>query len=96
MRLKPGTRRTGILFAAVSVAARVGYLNVTRDAVAQAANISTGLVTHYFKSMDGLRREIMVQAIESQILPIVREGIANRDPEVAKIDKELHDKAMRC
>jgi AcrR family transcriptional regulator len=78
-RLKPDNRRELILAAAVTLADRDGYVQITRDGVAKAAGVSAGLVTRYFFCSTELRRCIMERAIDQNLLGIVAQGLAVRD-----------------
>ena len=93
-RLDPEVRRELILLRAVKLAANIGYLNITRDGVAEAAGVSCGLVTHYFKSIDELRRQVMLTAIRDEILSIILEGLAVRDETARNAPIRLREAAL--
>lgn len=79
-RLAPDERQATILAAAVELAARTGYRNMTRDAVAEAAGVSPGLITFYFLHMSFLREAVVEEAVRRGIVPIVAEGIVAGAP----------------
>lgn len=69
-------RRAVILGAAVALARTDGYLNITRDRVAECAGVSMGLVNHHYGSMRDLRHAVMREAVSQRILEIVAQGLA--------------------
>lgn len=95
MKLEPTVRRSSILSAAVVNASRLGYLNITGSTVAEEAGVSRGLVTHYFFSMRELRRAVMAEAVRLRLLPLVREGIAARDPIAMRAPEDIRREALR-
>ena len=70
-RSNPALRKQQILTAAIALATRIGHMALTRDAVAARAHISSSLVAHYFKTVDGLRRAVFREAVRSNNLPIL-------------------------
>ena len=87
-------RRAHILGVAVDMARRYGVRNLRRDALAEQAKCSTGLIHVYFSTMTQLRRAIMREAIEREILEIVAEGLALQDKQAHKAPDELKKKAL--
>lgn len=87
-------RRAQILAAAVTLAAKRGYQNVTRDEIAQAAGISAGLVNKYFETMIRLRRDVMRAAVRERNLAIIAQGVAMRDRQAMKAPDELKQAAL--
>ena len=79
-RLKPADRQAEILAAAVELAARIGYRNMTRDAVAAEAGVSPAAITFYFLHMSFLREAVVEEAVRRGIVPIVAEGIVAGAP----------------
>lgn len=89
-----GTERIGlILDAATRLAERHGYLKIKQREVAQSAGCAKGLVTHYFKSMDGLRDELMRHAIEENNLTIIAQGLANNHPRARRVPPRVRNAA---
>jgi AcrR family transcriptional regulator len=72
-------RRQVILSAALRLAADVGYLRVTRDAVALAAGCSPALVSHWLGTMPQMHRAIMGEAIRTRNLRVIAQGLAHGD-----------------
>lgn len=93
-RLDPTARKEEILQVAVNIAAKSGLNNLRRDAIAEAAGVANGLVTRYFETMTQLRRAVMRYAVHNEVLPLVAEGIALRDPQALKASEELKKKAL--
>jgi AcrR family transcriptional regulator len=83
-----------VLKAAVVLAKKHGYANISREQVATKAKCSTGTVSHKFGNMDGLRTEIMRHAVSDHILPIVVQGIASSHPIAMKAPAALRRKAI--
>lgn len=66
-----------ILDAAVELAKGIGYQWITRDQVAEAADVSAGTVNNAFGSMVGLKRAVLRHAVENGIVVIVAQGLAD-------------------
>lgn len=92
-RTNPALRKAHILAAAVDMSKTVGYHKLTRDAVAEAAGVSMGLVTRYFSTMNNLRRGVIRYAIRHDIAEIVAQGLANGDDHAKKAPDELKMRA---
>lgn len=88
-RVNPHDRKRQILTAAVNLAQTDGFHNITRDGIAIAAGVSTGLVTRHFGTMIALRRAVMRAAINQEILEIVAQGLSIGDPCALKAPPEL-------
>jgi len=92
--MKPEVRRDDILYAAVKAAESRHYLKLTRFQVAEAADVSEGLITHYFGTMVKLRRDIMRYAIRNRCLPVIAQGLTSNDPHARKADPDLQREAL--
>ena len=66
--------------AALIVAARCGYQTMSREAIAQEAGCSTGLISRYFGTMLQLRRAVMRAAVTRGDQAVLAQGLAARDP----------------
>lgn len=67
-RTPPSVRKSDLIQAALSVAQRDGYLNLTADKVVDAAGInSRGLIHYHFGGMDKLRDAVVDKAIELHV-----------------------------
>lgn len=94
MRLDPKDRKKAILDKAVELAQEVGYQNVTQAEVAERAGVARSLITHYFKCMDELKREIMRDAIKWELHDIVLQGLAAKCPVASTAPLRLKAKAV--
>jgi len=83
-----------LLTAAVELAADRGYLNVTRRDLAERVGCSVSLVSHYFDSVGKMRRLILAEAIRTENLTLIAQGIINRDRRVETIPVELKQRAL--
>jgi len=94
-RAAPTLRRKQVLEAALSVAKANGYQTVKRDDVAKSANVSPGLISHYFENTEQLRICILKTAILNGVPEIVAQGLACGDPIAIQAPRELKDKALQ-
>ncbi len=79
-KVKTEDRRKRILDAAITLAKTKGLKSITRDGVANAAEMSYGSINLAFGTIDSLREELMKEAIQRGVLEIVAEGLGNKDP----------------
>lgn len=93
-RLAPEVRKEAILAAAVKRAQAVGLAGLRRDDVAVEANVSQGLVTRYFNTMTQLKRAVIRHAVRHELLPIIAQALAAREPEAMKATEELRKRAL--
>jgi len=91
--MAPHERRDAIMAVAVDLARVNGYNKITRDAIADQAGVSMGLVTRYFGTMNQLRRAIMRHAIDGGVVEIVAQGLAIGDEHAKKASPELKQQA---
>ena len=93
-RKSPLDRKADILAAAVELAKTSGFTKVTRDAVAIAAGVSTGLVSHYYNTMPQLKRDLMRYAVRYDVAEVIAQGLSIRDPHAMKASPEQKQKAL--
>jgi AcrR family transcriptional regulator len=93
-RLDPKVRKEEILAVAVAHASVVGLNGLRRDDIAQKAGVANGLVSRYFNTMLQLRRAVIRSAVHNEILPIIAQGLAMREPEAMKAPEALKQKAL--
>jgi len=91
----PETRRGQILHVATRLAIKYNYKNITRAQIANKIKVTETLISYYFNTMENLRRAIIQNAIENDILEIIAQGLAVHDPEVMKLPKEKKEKALK-
>jgi AcrR family transcriptional regulator len=94
VRIKPDLRRELILDAAIRLSAEIGYKSITRDAVANAAGISSTLVGKYYPTMIQLKTAVMEEAIARRSVEVVAQGLATRHPLALRIDDELRQEVV--
>lgn len=93
-RLDAASRRELILQVAVRLSVRRGYTSITREMIADAADISPASVSHYFGTMDELRAEIMGQAIRAEVLEVVAQGLTAHDERAQAAPEALRRRAL--
>jgi AcrR family transcriptional regulator len=90
----PAIRREEILSAASELANKIGYQNITRDAVASLVGISSGLIALYFNTMAQLKAAVMRRAIEKEILPIIAQGLSLGDIQTQEVAPDLKKRVI--
>jgi len=94
-RMKPDDRKDEILKAALIVSEIHGYNKITRAQVArQASGCAESLVSNYFGTMADFRRKLMREAIATENLKIIAQGLVAEDPHALKAHIELRQRAM--
>ena len=78
-RMTSEDRVEHLLDAALTLASKAGWENLTRDGIGDAASVSYGLVTQRLGTMIELRRKVMRRAIKLRCLPVVAQGLARGD-----------------
>ena len=76
---KPTHARDGLMTAALIVAERDGYRQMSCEAVAIQAQCSRALIAKYFGTMSQLRRAVMRAAVARGNLPVIAQGLAAGD-----------------
>ena len=79
-RKDPAIRRQEILDAAVELARENGYLKMTHSHVAGRVEVSPSLIRKYYEDKSKLREAVMVEAVRLEIIEIVLQGLAAKDP----------------
>lgn len=93
-RLRPEVRHDQILTAALKLAAKTHYSRITRDGIAERAKCSTGLITKYFTTMPQLKRAVMRAAVKQGFVPVIAQGIADRDRHALKATGKVRKEAL--
>jgi AcrR family transcriptional regulator len=93
VRCEPKVRAQQILTAAMKLSERVGYLRITREAVAIEAGCAEGLVSHYFGTMKLLHRAIIGAAIDQENINIIAQALVHRHPRAFRAPQELRARA---
>jgi len=63
--------KVDVMEAALTVSAKIGIPNITREAVAEAAKVSTGAVSSHYGTMHKLRKEVARRAIKDENVPLL-------------------------
>lgn len=92
-RVQPSLRRDQLLKVAVLIAVKEGYNNLTREMIADRANVSVSLITRYFGTMKQLKRYVMRYAIKNSIPEIIAQGLVNKDSHAIRAPQDLKEKA---
>lgn len=95
IKLEKNARVAQILAAALDLAARVGYANVTRDAVAQRLGIASSLIPYHIGTMTAFRRAMVREAIRTECLPVIAQAVAAKDKHAQKAPEELRTRALQ-
>lgn len=90
--MTPEERIESILEAAAEVARETSINEMTRAAVARAANCSPGLIGHYFKSFDALRAEVINRAIHRNLDEHIAIQVIHIPEYARQMTVELHRK----
>lgn len=83
-----------LITAALAVAARDGYQNMSREAIASEAGCSAGLISKYFGTMQQLRRSIMRAAVLQGNHTVIAQGLAAHDPNARAADPKTKRDAL--
>lgn len=95
LRMVPKDRHKQILDVAMYLAARDGFVELTRDTVAEAAGCAPGLISRYFRTMRGLKNSVMREAVDTRALGIIAEGLALKDAIALSAPQELKAEAAQ-
>lgn len=87
------SRNRKVLEAAIALAQERGYDKITRSGVATTAGVAVGCVNGAFGTMDGLKAEVMRQAVAGEMLDIVAQGLADGNDIARNADPLLKERA---
>lgn len=91
MNIKDRTKE--LTASALQLAERVGWSNLTRDAIATEAGVSGALVTFRLGTMTEAKRKVMRAAVAARSLRVVAEGLAVGDRHARKAPDDLKAEA---
>lgn len=94
MSEKVTNRNRAVLDAALRLAGQRGYRNITRQQVADEAQVAVGSVNNAYGTMDGLRDAVMAAAVERELLPVIAQGLADRHPSALAAPLSVKDSAL--
>lgn len=89
------TTRTHILKACLALAVKHGYRSITRDQIAAEASVHPSNVSYHLGTMIELRRHIMREAVRTECLPVIAQGLAAGDRHARKCPPELRAQAVQ-
>lgn len=95
IKLEARERIAQILKAALELAKRRGYNCITRDEIAERAGVPSSLIAYHCGTMDNLRRDLMREAIRTECLPVIAQGLAVRDRHALKAPEDLRRRALQ-
>ncbi len=101
--LKKDVRRDQILSAAMDIALTDGYDKLTRDGVANRANVAAGQVNRIFNTMPQLKRAVMRSTVSQlelnpsndRLLMILAKGLSMGETPALKASQELKKAALQ-
>jgi AcrR family transcriptional regulator len=85
-----------ILATAMQLANLKGFGNVTRNDIANRAEVAAGSVSYHYKSMKKLEAAMVSRAIETENLKILGQAIARKHPLALKAPEALRVRAVRA
>lgn len=94
MSEKVENRNRAVLDAAVKLAQSRGYRTITRQQVADEAQVAVGSVNNAFGTMDGLRDAVMATAVDRGLHVIIAQGLADRHPAALSAPTETRNAAL--
>lgn len=83
-----------LLSAAMQLANLHGFGKVTRNMIADKAEVATGTVSYHFKGMKKLEAAMVERAIETENLRILGQAISAKHPLATKADEGLQRRAV--
>lgn len=86
--------KASILKIATRLAQSQGFRNVTREAIAEKADIAPGTVSYHFGTMSKLQDAIVVHAVETENLTVIAQGLAERHRKAVIAPASLQVKAL--
>lgn len=94
-RVQKDIRKDHILKVATKLAEKRGYIWITRDELAKAAEVSPSLITFHFHSIKALRDELMKKAVAEKNLKIIWQGLANSNGIALRAPIKIKKAALR-
>ncbi len=95
VKLEARERIAQILAASLRLAPRVGYMRLTREAVAAELGLaSSSLICYHMGTAAKFKRAVMREAVRTECLPVIAQGIVAKDPQALKVPHELRTRAL--
>lgn len=92
-RSTPAARKADILTAALDLSRAGHYQRISREAIAERAGCSVGLVSRYLGTMPQLRRAVISAAIAKGDVRVLAQGLAAGEAKALAAPQELRVKA---
>lgn len=83
-----------IVAAATKMAAKIGYTNLTRAALATKIKCPPSSISFHCGTMDDLRRLVVTNAIETENLQVIAQALAHSHALAKKANPELRARAV--
>lgn len=83
-----------IIEAATKLAAKIGYTNLTRSAIAEKLKIPPSSVSFHCGGMDVVRALVVQHAIDTENLTVVAQALAHHNPLAMRAAAELRARAV--
>lgn len=93
-KLDAKARQTQILTSALALATKSGYSGLMRTEIAAHAGVAPSLISYHFSTMPDLLRAVMREAVRTECLPVIAQGVAARNPHALKAPSELRERAL--
>lgn len=81
-----------ILLAAVRLARTQGLLKLKRQDIARAAECGNGTINYHFESMEALRGAVIDYAVEHEVIEVLVQARAERDPRLGRLSPALKER----
>jgi DNA-binding transcriptional regulator YbjK len=82
-----------ILLAAVRLARTQGLLKLKRrDVLPRPPSCGNGTVNYHFESMEALRGAIIAHAVENEVIEVLVQARAERDPRLGRMSPALKER----
>jgi AcrR family transcriptional regulator len=83
-----------VLQVALELAEKYGYMNITRDQIAENAGVATGTVSLHLGTMSQLRRTLVRHALKEGRHRIVAQAIVAGDPRINRLSEQERRTAL--
>jgi len=94
-RKNPIERKEQLLREAILLSKKIGYRQITREAVAIQSRVSFSLISAYFGTIENLKYSVLETAINERIIEIIAQGLSLNDPQTAALSRDLKMEVAR-
>jgi AcrR family transcriptional regulator len=95
MRMQAELRKKQIINAGIIAAEKGNYATVSRPEVAEIANCSVALITHYFPTVLELRKAVLKEAVAQCNETVILQAMINRDKFIDGVPRDVLRGAVR-